>query len=211
MVCDGPVDALWIENMNTVLDDNKMLCLANSERIKFTPFMHMVFEVQDLAVASPATVSRCGMVYIDPSELGWMPFVRTWSKPFAEKFGEAYCEYLLSLFEQYVQDGINFVNKKCTQTMKQVDIGKISCLCSLLDSLLMNNKEVDLKLEEAKMRTTICTTFVFCYIWAIGGNLNSKDFDAFDTFIRNQFEENAEAKVRNKKIFIKLKFFGKFL
>jgi hypothetical protein len=64
-----------------------------------------------------------------------------------------------------------------------------------LDSLLIINKEVDMKLEEAKMKTTICTTFVFCYVWAIGGNLNPKDFDAFDTFVRNQFEENAEAKV----------------
>jgi dynein heavy chain len=64
--------------MNTVLDDNKVLTLLNGDRIALPPQVGLVFEVEDLAVASPATVSRAGMIYLNINELGWKPYIQSW-------------------------------------------------------------------------------------------------------------------------------------
>ena len=62
--------------MNTVLDDSKILCLPNGERIKLKPSLKMIFEVQDLPHASPSTISRCGVVYIEPGTVEYENMVR---------------------------------------------------------------------------------------------------------------------------------------
>ena len=111
MIFDGPVDALWIENMNTVLDDNMMLCLANSERIMLRQNMRMLFEVQDLAYASPATVSRCGMVYIKEQTIGWQPYVKSWISRELSEWDPLRTDYLWCLFDAYVPKALKYIRK----------------------------------------------------------------------------------------------------
>ena len=64
IVLDGDLDANWIESMNSVMDDNKLLTLASNERIPLKPHMRMIFEIRDLRFATPATVSRAGILFI---------------------------------------------------------------------------------------------------------------------------------------------------
>lgn len=78
MILDGDVDPDWIESMNSVMDDNKVLTLVSNDRIALTPEMRCLFEVSNLKNANPSTVSRGGVLYINETDIGWIPYMNSW-------------------------------------------------------------------------------------------------------------------------------------
>ena len=70
LVLDGDIDPEWIESMNTVMDDNRVLTLASNERIPLAPPMRLLLEIESMAHCSPATVSRGGVVFVNGDEGG---------------------------------------------------------------------------------------------------------------------------------------------
>ena len=76
-----------------------------------------------------------------------------------------------------------------------MDISKVSTLCKLLQVLVVNKGGPDPNMDPTKLHPLICISFVFCYLWAIGGNLTDNCWDAFDTFMRGVFDDNQDAKV----------------
>ena len=101
------------------------------------------------------------------------------------------------MFERYVDDGLKFVTRKCIQAIPQVDISKVTTLCSLLESLAFQKDAVpDPKMDAVKLHPLLCTVFTFCYVWSIGGNLVENSQDAYDSFLRELFQDNNDVRVR---------------
>jgi dynein heavy chain len=139
MVLDGPIDTLWIETLNSVLDDNKLLTLTNGDRIALTPQVRLLFEVENLDVASPATVSRAGMIYMDIEELGWEPFMTMWIEGKSDK-GQEFQDMLTDYVSKYINRVLEVKRLQCTELVKTSNSACIVAMTKLFDALCSNLK-----------------------------------------------------------------------
>jgi len=80
IICDGDIDPEWVESLNSVLDDNHLLTLPTGERISFGDNVNFIFETNDLKYASPATVSRMGMIFMSEEDVDVNRLVKSWLK-----------------------------------------------------------------------------------------------------------------------------------
>ena len=97
------------------MDDNKLLTLANGERIRLQDYSSLLFEVADLKYASPATVSRCGMVYVDSENLGPDPVWQRWlNTTMIDRLSEK--EQLDALYDRYIKALLKLIYQGLTET-----------------------------------------------------------------------------------------------
>ncbi|KAA6419936.1 MAG: dynein heavy chain axonemal [Trebouxia sp. A1-2] len=193
---DGPVDAVWIENMNTVLDDNKKLCLNSGEIVQMSASMNMIFEVQDLVVASPATVSRCGMVYVEPSQMGWRPLRDSWMQAdLPAALTQDQRSHMHTLFEWLVDPCIAFVRRNCRELVTTADINLPVSLMNLFSSLLDRfkpNAAGEPPVLPAEPTKLLEGLFIFSLIWSIGATTETAGRTLFNHFLRKLLRKGVE-------------------
>ncbi|XP_055624152.1 dynein beta chain, ciliary-like isoform X4 [Toxorhynchites rutilus septentrionalis] len=162
IVLDGDIDPMWIESLNTVMDDNKVLTLASNERIALTKEMRLLFEISNLRTATPATVSRAGILYINPQDLGWNPFVASWID---SRETQAEKSILSVLFDKYIPPLID-AQKRFKKITPISEIAMIQMTCHLLDCLLTpQNLPPDSPKEWYEIY------YVFAVIWGFGSSM----------------------------------------
>ncbi|KAK7814878.1 hypothetical protein U0070_026379, partial [Myodes glareolus] len=171
LILDGPVDAIWIENLNSVLDDNKTLTLANGDRIPMAPSCKLLFEVHNIENASPATVSRMGMVYISSSALSWRPILQKRTQQEATVF--------LGLYDKAFEDTYTFMKLNLTPKMQLLECNYIVQSLTLLEGLIPSKEEGGFSSVEHLHKL-----FVFGLMWSLGALLELESREKLEVFLR---------------------------
>jgi len=186
MVMDGPVDAIWIEDLNTVLDDNRMLTVANGDRIPMLQNMKILFEPEDLRNASPATVSRAGIIYVSSNDLGWQPLIAKYCN---DRPNPAERDMLRPIFQKYLTPSVVFNREGgVKQVLPVEDMNLVSTCCTNLSGILPELKEKDTPMDRIKIQRCM----IMACLWSTGALFELGDRAKYETFLRN-IPESAEA------------------
>ncbi|KAH0504188.1 Dynein heavy chain 3, axonemal [Microtus ochrogaster] len=192
IIFDGPVDAVWIENMNTVLDDNKKLCLMSGEIIQMSPKMSLIFEPADLEQASPATVSRCGMIYMEAHQLGWKPLKDSYMDTLPSSLTKEHEELVEDMFTWLIQPCLDFNRLHGKFVVQTSPIHLAFSMMRLYSSLFDEIRNIEDEeseffegLSSQQIFLWLQGLFLFSLVWTVAGTINAESRKKFDVFFRN--------------------------
>lgn len=200
IILDGDVDPEWIESLNTVMDDNKVLTLVSQERIPLTPEMRLILEVSNLKNATPATVSRGGVLFINDADVGWRPYFDSWLSKY-KKSDDEYAENVFTLaLSNYISEAFLDDLRGRGHIAPVCDMSRVQSMTCILDYLYENLHKVKAQYDvlkrlreenkEEEIKQLYEAFFIFASMWAYGGSLDQDD--------KNQFSKTlmAQSKVK---------------
>uniref|UniRef100_A0A8C5C287 Dynein axonemal heavy chain 3 n=1 Tax=Gadus morhua TaxID=8049 RepID=A0A8C5C287_GADMO len=179
IVFDGPIDAVWIENMNTVLDDNKKV--GGRSTASLVPLGFRLTHRSPGAVAG--LCPRCGMIYMEPHQLGWTPLRDSYMDTLPDSLGAQHRQLIMELFDWLLQPCLDFVARDCRFLVQTSPIHLAGSLMRLYSCLLGPFTAVCLN-------PSLCTTmwlqglFLFAVVWSVGGTINGDSRKRFDVYYR---------------------------
>ncbi|KAF1521633.1 Cytoplasmic dynein 2 heavy chain 1, partial [Eudyptes sclateri] len=157
IICDGDIDPEWIESLNSVLDDNRLLTMPSGERIQFGSNVNFIFETHDLSCASPATISRMGMIFLSDEDTDLNSLIKSWLRSQPEE-----CRYNLeNWIGNYFEKALNWVVKKNDSVVETSLVGTVMNGLSHLHGCTDRGQ------------------FIINLLRGLGGNLNMKSRQEF--------------------------------
>ncbi|KAJ5199992.1 Dynein heavy chain domain-2 [Penicillium cf. griseofulvum] len=210
IVFDGDVDPEWVENLNSVLDDNKLLTLPNGERLNLPSNVRIMFEVESLKYATLATVSRCGMVWFNADTVtptmmisNYVESLRT--KTFEDLDEDSAHAGTATIRTQDAQDTVATIlkqflgvddlvlkaleeAKKYNHIMEFTDIRALNTLFSLLNKacrnvLEYNAQHPDFPLDSEQIESYMSKKLLLTLVWSLTGDCPLNDRKAFGKYI----------------------------
>ncbi|EMP37963.1 Cytoplasmic dynein 2 heavy chain 1 [Chelonia mydas] len=168
IICDGDIDPEWIESLNSVLDDNRLLTMPSGERIQFGPNVNFVFETHDLSCASPATISRMGMIFLSDEDTDLNSLIKSWLRNQPEE-----CRHNLeNWIGDYFEKALNWVLKQNDYVVETSLVGTVMNGLSHLRGCTDRGQ------------------FIISLMRGLGGNLNMKSRLEFTKEIFNWARES---------------------
>ncbi len=184
LVCDGPIDSIWIESLNTVMDDNKILTLSNNDRINMADTCRLVFECEDLRNATLATVSRAGMIYITEDDITYKPYINSWFQKNKDLFKDqksGEMNFLRELIEKkYFTDAFVLeitINKNLNICMKTSWLIKVKNFLLLIEALLLAKRDI---LDKSYLEKVV----IFAITWSCGSLYEQDQRRVFHDILR---------------------------
>ncbi len=198
IVLDGPLDTSWVENLNSVLDDNKMLTLANGQRIPMTDNVKLIFEIEQLNHAEPSTISRCGIVFLSVEDLGWQTLIRSYLKGRSDQ--RTACnpnemDIVMEFVRTYMGDTedkskniiMETLDHDYAPTMQTNQLVRATSFITIFNAVLKQHTSLDKVAYEQ--------LFVFALLWGLGGLMESERKKEFQKNILGKVSDSTKSQI----------------